>query len=323
MIILEDRPDSASGGTELSVLDLARRSPQRAKLFYRNSGDLLPYYQAAGCETHRLDIHNYGLAESFKYLMRGRSIGNGVIYVNHYQYLVFAVMQKLIYGGRVFFHVRLPPFEKMGPHLRFALNIVEHFIAVSDFTKQQWQQRLGGNRFTTIHNGVSLADFPHTSYRYEQPTIFFAGRNVAYKGLSTLIQSLDYLPHNYRLFVLGDHSQSSSERVRFLGHIDRKRLPSILSRCHLAVVPSEWPEPCSRVLIEAMACNVPTIGSAVGGTPEVVMDKTHLFPSHAPWQLAMKIKEKINSPLHYREYVRDNFNIDHQSRKIFDVIYRN
>lgn len=322
MIILEDRPDSASGGTELSVLDLAKRSPEKVKLYYQTPGDLLPYYQAIGCETHHLKTRNYSLTESLKYLISGHSIGDDTVYVNHYQYLVFAVLQKLISGGKVFFHVRLPPFENMGLHLRLALKKVEHFIAVSDFTKQQWQNFLGGDNYTTIHNGVSLKDFPCTSFRHERPTIFFAGRNVSYKGLPTLIQALEYLPEDYRLFVLGDHPHPSTERIRFLGHIDRQRLPHILSQCHLAVVPSEWPEPCSRVLIEAMACNVPTIGSAVGGTPEVVMDKSHLFAPRSPWQLAMKIREKINSPLNYRGYVEDHFNIEHQSKKIFDVLFR-
>jgi glycosyltransferase involved in cell wall biosynthesis len=321
MIILEDCPDSSSGGSELSLLDLAKRSPKPIRLLYRNSGDLLPKYQAAGCDTVPIGIENYRLAESFKYLLKENNIGDGTIYVNHYHYLVFAALKKVLYGGQVFCHLRLPPLEHFGVQLKFAFKLVDHFIVVSDFTKRQWQSQLGGDNYTTIHNGVEVNDFPCNVSRFLQPTIFFASRNVPYKGLNTLIQAFEYLPERYRLFVLGDHKRSSTERIRFLGHVGRQQLPNIMAKCHLAVMPSEWPEPFGRVLIEAMACNLPAIGASVGGIPEVVMDETHLFSPGNPYDLAQKIQQKMTSSLNYRSYAQENFNINTQAQKIFDLIY--
>jgi glycosyltransferase involved in cell wall biosynthesis len=55
--------------------------------------------------------------------------------------------------------------------------------------------------------------------------------------------------------------------VRFLGH--RADIPSIMQQLHLLVVPSQF-EPFGRVIIEAMACGRPVIGSNDGGIPEII-----------------------------------------------------
>lgn len=55
--------------------------------------------------------------------------------------------------------------------------------------------------------------------------------------------------------------------VRFLGH--RADIPDIMQQLHLLVVPSQF-EPFGRVVIEAMACGRPVIGSNDGGIPEII-----------------------------------------------------
>jgi glycosyltransferase involved in cell wall biosynthesis len=321
MIILEDQPDGAQGGSELSLLDLALRSPHKVKLFYRVAGNLLPRYEAGGCDVFHVDIKNYRLTESLKYLLHQASPKDQLIYVNHYQNLVFGALKKQMDGAKLFYHVRLPPPDKFGTQLRLALRFVDHFIAVSNFTRDQWVKRLSSKKFTTIYNGVSLTEFCPGSERYEHPTIFFAGRNVPYKGLETLLAAFQLLPSDYRLVVLGKFNRESTEQIRYLGPVSRQDIPKILAKCHLAVVPSEWPEPCSRILLEAMACNVPTIGSAVGGTPEVVIDTSHLFTPKCPQELAQTILAKINSPLNYRQYIEENFNVEQQANKVFELVY--
>lgn len=55
--------------------------------------------------------------------------------------------------------------------------------------------------------------------------------------------------------------------VRFYGH--RTDIPAIMQQLHLLVVPSQF-EPFGRVVIEAMACGRPVIGSRDGGIPEII-----------------------------------------------------
>lgn len=63
------------------------------------------------------------------------------------------------------------------------------------------------------------------------------------------------------------HALGVTPYVRFLGH--RADIPDIMRQLHLLVVPSQF-EPFGRVVIEAMACGRPVIGSNDGGIPEII-----------------------------------------------------
>jgi glycosyltransferase involved in cell wall biosynthesis len=47
---------------------------------------------------------------------------------------------------------------------------------------------------------------------------------------------------------------------------------SLLQAADVATVPSVWPEPLSRSIMEALACGVPVVATAVGGSPEILTD---------------------------------------------------
>lgn len=81
--------------------------------------------------------------------------------------------------------------------------------------------------------------------------------------------------------------------VRFLGH--RSDVPDILRQLHLLVVPSQF-EPFGRVVIEAMACGRPVIGSRDGGIPEIIRDGEtgYLVPVGDYRWFAMKALEVLN-----------------------------
>ena len=70
--------------------------------------------------------------------------------------------------------------------------------------------------------------------------------------------------------------------VRFLGH--RSDIPDIMRQLHLLVVPSQF-EPFGRVVIEAMACGRPVIGSRDGGIPEIIEEgKTGYLIGVGDWK---------------------------------------
>jgi glycosyltransferase involved in cell wall biosynthesis len=63
-------------------------------------------------------------------------------------------------------------------------------------------------------------------------------------------------------------------RVHFAGRIDSSAMPAFYRDLDLFVLPSRttpaWKEQFGRVLIEAMACGVPVIGSDSGEIPHVI-----------------------------------------------------
>jgi glycosyltransferase involved in cell wall biosynthesis len=60
-------------------------------------------------------------------------------------------------------------------------------------------------------------------------------------------------------------------RVIFRGHLPRSELVKRYQNADVVVVPS-YTEAFSLTLPEAMACQVPVVGTRVGGTPEAVVD---------------------------------------------------
>jgi glycosyltransferase involved in cell wall biosynthesis len=73
-----------------------------------------------------------------------------------------------------------------------------------------------------------------------------------------------------------------ADRVSFEGEIPSVRLPAFYRELDVLVLPSRsqpnWVEQFGRVLIEAMACGVPVVGSDCGEIPSVVEDAGLIFP---------------------------------------------
>jgi len=60
--------------------------------------------------------------------------------------------------------------------------------------------------------------------------------------------------------------------VEFVGEIGDHEKAEFLSGAHALLFPIDWPEPFGLVMIEAMACGVPTIAFGSGSVPEVIED---------------------------------------------------
>lgn len=124
-------------------------------------------------------------------------------------------------------------------------------------------------------------------------TIGYAGRLVRQKGLGTLIEAVARLPGEWRLTLYADGPmrEELSARVSALGLTDRVRLnprvaseqmPDCLAEMDVLVLPSltrpNWKEQFGRVLIEAMACGLPVVGSDSGEIPNVIGDVGRVVP---------------------------------------------
>jgi glycosyltransferase involved in cell wall biosynthesis len=99
------------------------------------------------------------------------------------------------------------------------------------------------------------------------------------KGHHLAVEALPHLPGT-TLMIAGDgwlepHLKRMAaelgvaDRVRFLGHVDQERLPELYAAADALVLASNR-EGMANVLLEAMACGTPVIGTAVWGTPEAV-----------------------------------------------------
>ncbi|MCB0182156.1 MAG: glycosyltransferase family 4 protein [Anaerolineae bacterium] len=125
--------------------------------------------------------------------------------------------------------------------------------------------------------------------RPTQPALVigYVGRLVEEKGLELLFLAASKLIGPWSLQVLGDGPDRKrfeqmvqwlgiSPRVTFDHKLPSTHLPHYFSGLDVLVLPSlsrpNWKEQFGRVLIEAMACGVITIGARTGAIPEVIGD---------------------------------------------------
>jgi glycosyltransferase involved in cell wall biosynthesis len=106
--------------------------------------------------------------------------------------------------------------------------------------------------------------------------VFYAGKLSMGKGVHVLKEAAATLSARRAdlLFVFagkeGNVKVEESDSVRPLGSRDQDDMAVLYEIADMVVQPSVWPEPLSRVIVEAMAAGKPVIGTRVGGTAELI-----------------------------------------------------
>ena len=139
--------------------------------------------------------------------------------------------------------------------------------------------------------------------------IGFAGRLVPEKGLHTLLRALENLQRPVSLLILGrgplkeelkEVTRSRGIQAVFPEKVSHEEVPNYLSAMDLAILPSEtashWKEQFGRVVVEAMACKVPVIGSDSAEIPVVIGDAGLTFPEGDAIALRKAIQELYDNP---------------------------
>lgn len=137
----------------------------------------------------------------------------------------------------------------------------------------------------------------------EEFVVGFVGRFVPEKGLITLCQALAQIQDRpWKWLMLGrgplkaDLTQAAEEagirdRIVWVESVAHDEVPNYINAMDTLVLPSEtdltefktmtsvgWKEQFGHVIIEAMACQVPVIGSDSGEIPHVIQDAGLVFP---------------------------------------------
>jgi glycosyltransferase involved in cell wall biosynthesis len=186
--------------------------------------------------------------------------------------------------------------------------------------------RLGAarSRITVVPSGVDVDQFRPdgpAAERGDRPRVLCIGRLVPRKGFDTVIRALvgvpraelviaggpaaDELagdPEAARLTRLAERFEVA-DRVRLVGAVARPDVPALLRSADL-VVCTPWYEPFGLVPLEAMACGVPVVASAVGGFLDTVVDGATgtLVPPRRPDRLAAAMRRLLAEPFWREAY---------------------
>ena len=155
--------------------------------------------------------------------------------------------------------------------------------------------------------------------KHEDVFIITTSRLVIKNAVSDVIKSLKYLPQNYKFLILGQGYEETNlrklvsemdliDRVVFKGYVSHKDMPKYLKACDVFVRPS-LSEGLGNSFLEAMASDIPVIGTPVGGIPDFLIEKeTGLFCKvNDPESIAKSVK-LISEDISLREKIIKNAN---------------
>ncbi len=194
---------------------------------------------------------------------------------------------------------------------RVAIENADRVIAVSAGMKRDIlaaYPRVDPSRVEVIFNGIDLDEYrpsPDAAVLKEHgidssaPYAVFVGRITRQKGIVHLLRAAEALSKEIGLVLCAGQpdtpelAQEFRQRFEALTRersnvvwieqmLPRKQLIAILSQARVFVCPSVY-EPFGIVNLEAMACGIPVLASAVGGIPEIVIpEQTGQLVQFAP-----------------------------------------
>ena len=139
--------------------------------------------------------------------------------------------------------------------------------------------------------------------------LLYAGRLVPDKGIDTAINAMTKLvfgegKRDIRLSLAGSGSaeyesylhglvnqEGLTDHVSFLGWVPPEEMPELLRKFDVLLVPSTWPEPFARIVMEGMISGLVVVATPAGGTREILTDSKNglLFAPDDAEDLAQKI----------------------------------
>jgi glycogen synthase len=180
-----------------------------------------------------------------------------------------------------------------------AYNTADGIIAVSEQMKTDVIEAYGVSpeKVTVIHNGIDPEFYKPTfdnslllelGINPAGPFVLFVGRITRQKGISQLIEAAKYFDKNCQIVLCAGapdtleialetealiaYLKASRDGVILISEmLPREKIKVLYSHARVFACPSLY-EPFGIINLEAMSCETPVVGSAVGGIPEIIVE---------------------------------------------------
>lgn len=203
--------------------------------------------------------------------------------------------------------------------IRYALNRADKVVAISDATKYAGDEISGFKFIEVLPDGIDIdtfnpkvnGDYVREKYGLNNSLIIFSsGRMVERKGFRYLLEAMPYVLEkfpNTKLILSGNGPERQfleelakklkvDENIIFPGFIPNMDFPKYMKACDVFVLPSIVDnrgdtEGSATILLEAMACESPVVGTRVGGIPYAIKEGVggFLVEEKSPKELADNI----------------------------------
>ncbi|WP_458454660.1 glycosyltransferase family 4 protein [Methanobrevibacter sp.] len=168
-------------------------------------------------------------------------------------------------------------------------------VGIAEKTKISWNS-VDINRFNNKGNN----SFKNEHGLTDKPIVLFVGNLIKRKNVDSLLEAKKIANSDYYLVVVGDgplfkklNKKVEEENIRdviFTG--SRNDVENIIPSCDVLILPS-FSESFGLVLIEALACEKPVIGSDVGGISEIINENVGLLVNPKKVSSIAKAIDKI------------------------------
>lgn len=193
---------------------------------------------------------------------------------------VFSFVNHLIisYFGRI--NTRL---------LSFFMKKADKYICVSDYIKEVYiTNGFMGSKMQTIYNFMPQYNESNCTvptdlikiFKQYQFIVLYAGKLSLGKGANLLINAAQEIIKKRTdvIFVFAGKlnypiNPVQHKQILFLNSVEYRTLLAIMKASDLVCIPSVWPEPLSRVVIEAFSLKKPVLASTSGGSKELINDQ--------------------------------------------------
>lgn len=208
----------------------------------------------------------------------------------------------------------------MRPFIKKVLKKADVVFAVSNALKEEILATgvSGISQKTRLYwNSVDIDKFSpdnkNTLENHGKPIVLFVGNIIKRKNVNLILEAKKQSKTDYEVVVVGDgplkkELEDKAEKdnisdVRFLG--SRNDVENIIPGCDVLVLPS-FSESFGLVLIEALACGKPVIGSNVGGITEIITDDVGLLINPNDASTLSDAIDKIIGNDEFREKLASN-----------------
>jgi glycosyltransferase involved in cell wall biosynthesis len=186
--------------------------------------------------------------------------------------------------------------ERINRDFRRALHAADHVLYQSEFCKRSADEFLGepGGTWEVLYNAVDVGHFAPEATRPDpdSPVLLLAGDQTQAYRVEVALHTLVHLPEAH-LIVTGRLVSDAHALARELGVADRvdvtgryaqRDAPALYRRADV-LLHTKVQDPCPTAVIEAMACGLPVVYPASGGTVELVGDEAGIgIPHPVGWE---------------------------------------
>jgi glycosyltransferase involved in cell wall biosynthesis len=189
--------------------------------------------------------------------------------------------------------------EEVNRPLRRALLAADWVVYQSEFSKRSADLFLGQPRggWEVLPNAVDIDHFtPAQRVPEDGPILLLGGDQTQQYRLDVALRTLAAVLRSYpdaHLLVAGRLVSPAEPliqelglrgRVHLVGRYSQLEAPAFYRRAHL-LLHTKVNDPCPTVVLEAMACGLPVVYPASGGTVELVGDSAGIgVPHRACWE---------------------------------------